>query len=200
MKFACNHFVFRQTEESRFSYFAGSWDALVAIAESNFHKAVDVDGESEGKRKKVTITGADCSGFFSGVAVLDESTVLEAFCRKRRDDELPYVQHLAVNGKKEPALCVDIILYHRDRLSESERNSAPPGAPPVLNDAEWQIISVNCRATLEEEPLTPMAMARNEAARLGLPEGAGGTPATYTAAQYRASILYWSTRAMVKGC
>lgn len=204
MQFACNPLVYRQTAASRFSYFAGSWDELVAITERHFHTAVDVDGEEEGLRKKVTITGADCAGFFSGVAVVDENTVLEASCRKRLPDELPYIQHLAVNGKKEPALCVDIILYHRDRLTLEERTFPSPRIGfittlPEVVEADWQIISVNCRATEEKEPLTPQAMARNDAARLGLPEGAGGTPATYTAEQYRRSIQYWSNRAMVKG-
>ena len=65
-----------------------------------------------------------------------------------------------------------------------------------MNTAEWQIVSVNCRTTEAPEPPTPQAMMRNFFAKLGRPEGAGGSPMDYTAKQFAESIAYWSCRAM----
>ena len=54
-------------------------------------------------------------------------------------------------------------------------------------------------ATRGAEPPTPMAMARNMANGLGLPEGIGGTARTYSAEEFMRAILYWSKRTMCAG-
>lgn len=195
---ACNPFVFRQTEDSRYSYFAGSFDELVDLVEQYFFLAVNAS--PDGLRKKVTLPVEVCHRFFSSVCLLDEHSLLEAVFAARAPRELPFVQFSVVDGEKTEAKHVDIILYHESVLQPEEKVYTPEGAvEPVVVENEWQIISINARGTVEEEPLTPQAMARNEAARLGLPEGIGGTPASYTPEQYMRSILYWSVRAMAKG-
>jgi hypothetical protein len=57
-------------------------------------------------------------------------------------------------------------------------------------DSDWEIISINARATVDDEPLTPMAMARN------FLEFTGGTKAEYSAEEFAKSIVYWSNKAM----
>ena len=194
----CNPFVFRQTKFSRYSYFDGSWSELEALVKRHFSIAVKI--EPDGLRLKVTLPQEACRRFFSAVCLLDEHSQVQAIFAARSEGEQPYLQHSVVNGVKTRAEHVDIILYHRSILTLEEKSYFPDGASEaVIVENEWQIISVNARATAEEEPLTPQAMARNEAARLGLPEGAGGTTRAYTAEEYMRSILYWSRRAMAEG-
>lgn len=196
---ACNPCVLRQTADSRFSYFAGSFDELVDLVEQYFFLAKNISGD--GLRKKVTLPVEECGRFFSGVCLLDEHSILETVFASRFPGEMPYKQTVVVDGEKTRAKFVDIILYHVSALKPHEKEHWPEGptGPKVVVDNEWQIISINARSTEDEEPPTPEALARNDASRLGLPEGQGGTPAAPTADDYRRSILYWSGRAMSKG-
>lgn len=197
---ACNPFVIRQTPESSFSYFAGSFSELAALVDRHFDKRVPGDKPNS---VKIVLAGEDARGFFSAVVECDEETVLESFFARRRGarpNEQPAITTRAATGKKLPAVVVEIVLYNKAGLSVEDRTYPSQGQEePVVVEAEWQIITVNARTTPGAEPLHPLTMARNEAARLGEPEGAGGSPATYTAEEYREAILYWSRRVMFKG-
>ena len=165
--------VRRQTQASRFSYFDGSWEELVALVEQHFDRA------QPGCRDGVVLVPVPVEGFCSGVVRITPETVLKATFAARREGEEPYVQVVAVGGEKLPAMAVDIVLYKRDVLGDE-----------ATTDAEWEIVSINARPTEEPEPLTPTAMMRN---MLELP---GGTPATYTAQQFAEALRYWSQHAM----
>ncbi len=221
-----NHFVLRQTAQSRFSHFeprsgnaADTWTELEALVASRFAVATrfaaekDVPADfagtrviTEGQPKgfvKLVLAPEDVNCFFSGVVRADQSTVFKTVCAPRERavaGELPFIHSVALNGKKAAAKVVEVILYHVSALTEEERTYTPEGASqPVVQDGEWQVISVNARDSDEPEPPTPQAMARNMAAHFGLPEGAGGTARLYTAEEYMRSILYWSDRTMATG-
>jgi hypothetical protein len=220
-----NSFVFRQTAQSRFSHFepasgnpADTFAELEAVVAHQFSRAVWAESpdsldlangprliksREDGMVIKLVLAHADCKGFFSGVVRADESTVFKTVCSVRDralPGERPYIHSVAVEGKKAAAVVVEIVLYHVSALSEEERTYTPEGANvPVVQDGEWQVISVNARDTFNPEPATPQAMARNMAAYLGLPEGVGGTPRLYTAEELMQSILYWSDRTMSSG-
>jgi hypothetical protein len=122
--------------------------------------------------------------FYSGVVELTPDTKLTARFTARRGTEEPFVEVYA-HGAKAPAEHVEIVLYSRALLVEEGENPAV--------DVDYEIVSINARATADPEPMTPMAMTRNF---LGLP---GGTKAVYSAAQFAESIAYWSKRAMCGG-
>ena len=42
-----NEFVRRQTKNSRFSYYAGSWDQLVSLVKKNFNQAKKITRQNE---------------------------------------------------------------------------------------------------------------------------------------------------------
>lgn len=220
-----NNFVHRQTALSRFSHFEPAsgnprdtlidLDALVAY---HFDKATwatdpaDLDltsgprlikDRADGKVIKLILAPEDCKGFFTGVVRADHETVFKTVCSVREralPGERPFIHSVALNGKKTPAVYVEIILYHVSALSVEERTYTPEGADKaVVQEAEWQVVSINARDTLAPEPPTPQAMARNMAAHLGLPEGVGGTARLYTAEEFVQSILYWSDRTMSSG-
>jgi hypothetical protein len=168
-----NNFVYRQSPESRFSHYTGTWGDLVALAEKNFVRAVP------GYKDGVLMVPVDPSGFFSGVVKVKMDTALKASFEARRKGEESFVSVEAVGGEKLPAVVVDLVLYRHDVLGIEATTAG-----------EWEIVSINARPHAEPEPLTPVAMARN---MLGLP---GGTQATYSARQFAESVIYWSTHVM----
>lgn len=170
-----NGFARRQTAESKFSHFTGTWEDLAALVEAHCAKA------TPGYRDGVLEVPVPAERFFSGVVELTPETPLRAIFAARRKGEDAYLQIEALGGEKLPAKSVQVILYRHDVLGDD----ATPGT-----EAVWEIVSINARATEGPEPLTPMAMARNF---LQLP---GGTKAEYTADEFARSIVYWSSRAM----
>ncbi len=187
-KVMCGEFVRRQTADSKFSHFTGSFESLEALVEKYF--AYRTTGYKAGViLVRVPADGFDTFGdceeigmFYSGVIQLDETSELIARFEARRGEEEKYI-NVTAKGYKIPAEYVEIVLYHRDVIIED--GDTPP-------DAEWEIVSINARTTALPEPMTPMAMARNMAGM------AGGTKASYTAEQFMQSILYWSDKAMAE--
>jgi hypothetical protein len=174
-KVAVNSFVTRQTAESKFSHFEGSFEELVALVEANIEKGV------EGYKPGVLLVPVPAAGFKSGVVEVTETTELKATFSARRRGEEPYVDVVALGGEKLPAGFVEIVLYSHETLAADNE---------AETDAEYEIISVNARATSEPEPMHPVTMARNFLAM------AGGTKAEYTAEEFANAIVYWSRRAM----
>lgn len=174
-KIATSAFVRRQTHESKFSHFAGSWEELESLVEAHLDQA------KPGYKDGVVLVPVPSQKFFSGIVEVDERTELKATFGARRADEASYVDVVAVGGEKLPAKFVEVVLYRHDVLAADGEQSS---------EAEWEIISLNARATEGPEPMTPMAMARNFLALHG------GTKAEYSAEQFAESIIYWSTRAM----
>lgn len=199
-----NPFVRRQTAKSRFSHFeprsgnpADTWTELEAIAR-RYSKTFRA--RPSGPIQAVRLPDNELHGFFSGVVEVDEQTKFKTVFAPRADGELPYIQTVAVNGKKTPAKAVELIFYHRSQLPIHDRTYTPKGSDtPVVLNGLWQLISINARASIEPEPPTPQAMARNTAAALGLPEGVGGTARHYTPEEWMRAVLYWSQRTMSAG-
>lgn len=168
-------FVKRQKPQSKYSHYEGSWEELENLVEDNFDK------QQPGYRDGVVLVPVDPKGFWASTIQVTPSTALKATFGARQDGELPFVSVTAINGVKMPAKAVDVILYRRDVLMETHEAS---------NSTPWEIISVNARATDEEEPMHPLTMARN---MLQLP---GGTKGEYTAEQFAKSIAYWSDKVL----
>lgn len=175
MRIACTEFVKRQTPDSKFSHFDGTWDELVALVDEHFEQA------KPGYREGVKLVLVPPERFFSGVVKVSAATELKATFEARRKGEEPYIQVVAVEASKLPAKMVEIVIYSHDVLAADGEAST---------DAEWEIVSINARPTEEPEPMTPVAMARN------FLESPGGTRAEYTAEEFANAIEYWSRRAM----
>ncbi len=174
-----NTFARRQTAESKFSHFGGSEDQLLELVEACMEQA------KAGYRDGVILVPVPPENFFSGVVEVSTDTPLRAEFGARAKSEAPYINVVAAGGEKLPAAAVEVVLYRHDVLgADATRNEA---GEPV---AEWEIISLNARATEGPEPMSPMAMARNFLAL------EGGTKAEYTAEEFARAIVYWSTRAM----
>lgn len=172
MEIAVNSFCKRQTPQSKYSHFEGSWDELIKLVEEHF-----VGDWFE----MIVAVDVPPAGFFSGVTKLTEDSVLSAEFSARREGEEPYVQ-ITAQGKKLPAQAVKVILYHHDMLVEDEDTTSE----------EWEIVSINASASATgSEPPTPVAMARN------FLEMAGGTKRNYSAEEFAEAIIFWSQHAMI---
>lgn len=167
-------FARRQTADSKFSHYEGPIENVAGIAARQWEK------RKPGYREGVVLVPCGPSGFCCGVVRVSEETKLRATFSARSEGEAPFLSIEAVGGEKAPAVAVDLVLYRRDVLGSD-----------ASTGADWEVVSINARTTFEDEPLTPMAMARNF---LCLD---GGTRATYTAQEFAESIAHWSRRAMI---
>jgi len=178
MQIKTNPFVTRQTPESPFGHYEGTWEELEKLTLEHMGNA------RQGYRPGVLLVPVPAKGFFSSMVDITPETPLETHFKARRPDELPYKSITAKGLFKQPALYVDIVLYSHALLAEDG---------DACSDADYEVISVNPRRTPEEVPMDPETLMRNH---LGL---AGGTKADYTGDEFAKSILYWSTRCMVSG-
>lgn len=195
MRIKCNAFVKRQIAESPYSFLAdptgqtADWRALEVHVEECLEEPAKLDATlKDGYKPGVVVLSIPPSfagfRFYSGVTVLTQATPLRAGFAARRPGEAAFVEVQAI-GPKTEAVAVDIILYNSALLAEE-------GETPDAG-TDYEIVSINARTSVDPEPMSPMAMARNF---LALP---GGTKAEYTAAQFAEAIVYWSTRAMHGG-
>jgi len=170
---AVSDFVKRQTPESKFSHFGGTWDELLKMVYANFSK------HRQGYRDGVVLVSLDPANFFCGMVQATKDTKFKVKFEPRREGEAPFIQVLAEGATKIPAKRVEIVLYRHDVLMEGKEASS---------EAEWEIISVNAHPTEEEEKMHPLTMARNYLCLKG------GTKGDYTARQFAESIIYWSDK------
>ena len=179
---AVSTFVKRQTKESEFSYFDGSWDQLKALAEKHFY-----DNKSAVTRKDVLLVNVPPMLFYSGIVTLKEGDLLTGSYKARQPGEQPRKSVQAVKGEKLPAKSVQLVLYSHDALAENNEQSS---------EADWEIISINA-SPIEgiEVPIPIGALIANYF------EFDGGTKTEMTPeqfiAQLKESAIFWQDKAML---
>jgi len=180
----CNEFVKRQTPESGFSHFSGTWEELEDIV---YECSKDPNNITSGYKDGVMLVRVPASGykycFYSAIVKLKRHTKIIAEYSPRRIGEAPYIK-LGTNAKKRLAKHVEIVLYRHDVLRENNEQST---------DADWEIICIKARTSDKEEPMDPYTMARN------FLHMKGGTKGDFTAEQFARSIVYWNNHVMCVG-
>jgi hypothetical protein len=179
-KVACGEFVKRQTPESGYSHFEGSWEELEKMAANVMRYDHCV---TPGYRDGVILVDLDPFKFRSAIVKLDEESRLTANYAPRRLGEDAFIR-VSAKAKKQPAKFAQVVLYRHDVLAENNERET---------EAEWEIVCIKARVTKEEEPMDPYTMARNF---LHL---AGGTKGDFTAEQFAKSIVYWNNHCMTTG-
>jgi hypothetical protein len=181
MKVGVNSFVTRQTRESRFSYYDGSFAEVAALAEKHLASG------KRGYRDGVLEVEVPPERFYTGVVALLEGAKLVGVYEARRKGEQPRKHVCAVDtvNSKIPAQGVTLILYRKDVLAENAENTT---------DCEWELISINARLTVGEEPINPGALMSNH---FGM---TGGTATKMTDSEFVAALKvaceYWRDKAM----
>jgi hypothetical protein len=183
-KVACSEFVKRQTPESGYSHFEGTWDRLEQMVTHWFYNNPSHWFQAEpGYKDGVVIQNLPAQFFRSAIVELDEHSKLTANYAPRRDGETPFIR-VSAKAKKQQALFASVVLYRHDVLEENNERTT---------DAEWEIVAIKARVSLEEEPMDPMTMARN------FLHMKGGTKGEFTAEQFAQSIVYWNSHCMTTG-
>lgn len=152
MKIAVSEFVKRQTIESKFTHFNGTWDELRDIVEAEF------ENRRQAYRDGVVLVELSCPERFETSVVSIEEGIesgrikrFETVYEPRREGEAPYSQTVAI-GSKMTAKRIDVVLYRHDVLEEGNEASS---------DAEWEIISLNGSPIPAEVPMNNTTRARN---------------------------------------
>ena len=95
---------------------------------------------------------------------------------RRRTEELPFIQTSVVNAKGSTPEKVELILYRKDVLKETNENTT---------NSEWELISINSSPKgVNDLPMKPTTMMRNQ---LKLP---GGTKALYSSDEWQNSFFF----------
>ena len=180
---AVNEFVKRQTKFSGKTYSEElSFDFFARHAEQ---KIINKDFR-QGYRPEVIIVKLDekyVNKVICPYVRIKENTKLSAQFVKRRENEEPYIQVRALNGKLIKAGNVELILYHHDILYENDENTT---------DAEWELISINAIPRgIESMPMGPITMMRNQL------ELIGGTKAKYSSDEWAESVQFWQKFASI---
>lgn len=171
-----SEFVKRQTPNSPFAHFSGSWEQIEKMVDARREWAV------QGYKPGVFLTEIPAEGFFSSVTKLNEQSMIFATFKPRREGEESYLGTLAI-GSKVPAKKVVIVTYSKEVLAEGNERST---------DADYEIVSINASPFADREtPMDPVTMMRNYLER------PGGTKGDFSALQFAESILFWSQHAMV---
>jgi hypothetical protein len=179
MKVAVSPFVRRQTADSSFSHYEGSWESLLALTEQNLDKA------KQGYRLGVLLVPVPANDFYCGFITLKNGDVLVGNYTPRIEGEDPR-KHLYAFGKKTPAKSVMIVLYAHDVLSENNEQSC---------EAEYEIISINASSTDKEVPMPVGTLIANHF------NFSGGTSTKMTNDEFVASLkesaIFWKDKALV---
>jgi hypothetical protein len=177
-------FVRRQTPNSKYNHFDGSWDELVQLV--NKHWDIRQASPHNSGVMLVPVPEAYVGRFYTSIVEVTDTTPLQAEFAPRVTGEAPFIQISAPGFSKAPARRAEIILYSHETLAKD-------GDAPTTREADFYIVSINAYADPAVEPMHPMTMARNF---LGLK---GGTrPETpYTAEEFARSIVYWSCHARI---
>lgn len=175
MSVAFSDFVRRQTPESPYSHFEGTESELIQMVCLCFHEG------KQGYKPGVWLVPVSPEKFRSSTVRVTPETPLRAVFGARREPEAPYLS-VRARGEKAPAKYAFVVLYSHEVLAEGGE---------ATTDCDFEIVSINARESVEEEPMDPMTMARNFLVL------EGGTKGEFTAQQFAESIIYWSTRALV---
>ena len=147
-------FVKRQSGDSTFTHFDGSWQELADITEKYFDDAIHY---SKGYRDGVYLVHLpkDIAGrFFTFDAYpMFEGMKLDAKWAKvpGREHE-PAKLQVTILEDKIPCHFVDVIIYRKDVLEEDGDD---------VTGCDYDIVSVNGRLAKNPPPIDPMTMVRN---------------------------------------
>ena len=193
MKIAVNSFVKRQTEESRFSHFDGTWDELPSLVELAYYAPHGRPPNSS--RDGVMVVNVPANRFYTNLAVLqDGDTLIGRFERRVEGEEPRKVIGLDTWPAervvfKEAAVDVDIVLYRSDVLHETDQNELPPEC------TNWEIISINASPFSEKMPINPETLMHNHFG------SDGGTDTKMSDSEFvaalRESFICWKDKAQV---
>ena len=171
-----NEFVKRQQKNTGKTYSVLTFDEIAQHAEEKLNNINFQNGYRDG----VVIINVDShliDKFICPFVKINDDSILKAEVSKRRKNEDNYIRIKAKNGTPLKTGSVELILYRKDVLQETQENTT---------NAEWELISFHALPHgIKKLPMGPVTMMRNQ---LGL---TGGTKGNYSSKEWAESVKFW---------
>ena len=185
---AVSEFVKRQTKDSQFSHFDGTWFELQQRVMRNFEAGCVRPGYRDGVVLVNIETGVPehpgC--IYTNIVQLKAGDKLAGEFVARQPGEDPRKSTYVINGEKMPAESAFAVLYRHDVLLENNEQSC---------DADWEIISLNA-SPFPADVEVPMSAGTLIANYYKL---SGGTDTKMTPEQFvdalKKSVDFWKDKA-----
>ncbi|MDC0145315.1 DUF3228 family protein [bacterium] len=172
-----NSFVKRQTKESGKTY-----SKKMTFKEIAEYASIQIKNKNykKGYREGVILVPVEnklINNFVCPIIKIDQNTKLIAEYIKRREDEEPYIKISALNGKPVKTSNIDLILYRKDILEETNENET---------DKDWELISFHAIPDgISDLPMGAVTMMRNQL------QLKGGTKGNYSSKEWADSVNFW---------
>ena len=181
-KIGINNFVLRQIKGSGKSYSIDwSFDDIAAHAADQLNQKKYKSGYRDG----VILIEVDkkyVDKFVCPIVKIKPDSQLVARYTKRRNNEKEYIQIRCIGGKKLTTNSVDLILYRKDVLEETDENTT---------GCNWELIAFIAKPdNFNDLPMGPVTMMRNQ---MLLP---GGTKGRYSSDDWAESVKFWNEYAI----
>jgi glycosyltransferase involved in cell wall biosynthesis len=178
-KIVITDFVRRQNNpDSGRSYYRHSEAQLITAILCNWDKRK----AGQGKRpvSRCCVVPMPPEQFATNTVYVKPTTELMAKLECREPGEEPYIQVKASRFYEDTVPCkfASVVLYHYDELTYVEREGKA---------ADWYVVAI-IASDVEDEPMHPTTMARNQLAQ------AGGTKVEYTSEEWARAVDYWRIR------
>jgi len=164
----------RHLPSEGFSYFEGTDEELEILIKDNWDKrepgmgAVGLDD--------VVCVPVPADKFRCAFTKVGAAVALQSEVYRRQENEDPSIRTTA-EGDPEPANFAKVVLYSAHELEKNDGERS--------TECDWEIVCL-IASPVEDEPMNPLAMARNQL------EKVGGTPRTYTTEEWANAVWYWS--------
>jgi hypothetical protein len=176
-------FALKRNKKGNHSKFRGTPEELIRIVKKNWDCRQPGVGRNDCTQVVVVPVGrSDLRKFSTPWSNVADAHHLRAKVVTRQEGEDPYIE-VHGQGKRLKVKHAKVVLYSADTLLENggERST----------DCDWEIVAIMA-GPWDNEPMSPLTMARNFLAKQG------GTPVAYTAEQFAESIYFWSQFVKVK--
>ena len=124
-----------------------------------------------------------CKKFTCPLIKVDKNTELICKINRRSAKEEDYIQVRALNKNPLKTNKVEIILYRKDVLEETE---------DAISGQDWELIAFHAMPVgIQKMPMKPVTMMRNQLQLIG------GTKAHYSSEEWAESIYFWQKYALL---
>jgi len=169
-------------QENGYTYTTMSYEELCEEIAKNWDQRKSGKGETSLDRKVIVpISNEYVYGTFTtikrGMGIFSEVIQRQAGEDYFIESRVAYSDGNPVRNK-----FAKVVLYSREALLEKEGMCS--------TEANWEVVCL-ISSDIDDEPMTPLAMARNMLGK------AGGTTSIYSAQEFAEAIYYWSQRVKI---
>ena len=178
----------RHRKGNGYSYSNLSDSQVVKLVKHDWKNRFPGAGEVDLNRKVVVpLSFAIPGDFMTSLAMLSNLHLepVHAQIIRRQPNEDQFIRNCVYTGSFTRIISanyVKVVCYSADALLENDGERS--------TDCDWEIVAL-LASDVENEPMNPLAMARN------MLEKPGGTKGTYTAQEFAEAVYYWSQRVQI---